>query len=228
MLYTEENVRENLRNRDGKRVFFLGSGDTLTSGARDFLNRERIEIRNAREAAIETYQLLGGGFTHEKPEYMTHLQGDVLVSKAHPRIAFRGIVDLLEAELLLCQSVLGEQERRSVEEILALTRTLIRCDVLNEPVPRGLLCGLTQEQIRKQSHFPQDFYGQPHFMPQFSDGPEILHLNRCRCVARQAELSAVVAFSDREGNPTRVDILQSLNRISSMLYILMIQHKAKK
>ena len=30
MLYTEESVRQNLRNRDGKRVFFLGKGDTLT------------------------------------------------------------------------------------------------------------------------------------------------------------------------------------------------------
>jgi len=27
MLYTEQNVRENLRNRDGKRVFFLGKND---------------------------------------------------------------------------------------------------------------------------------------------------------------------------------------------------------
>ena len=44
MLYTEESVRANLRNRDGKRVFFLGTGDQLTSSARDYLTRERIEI----------------------------------------------------------------------------------------------------------------------------------------------------------------------------------------
>jgi ethanolamine utilization cobalamin adenosyltransferase len=35
----------------------------------------------------------------------------------------------------------------------------------------------------------------------------------------------VEAFSDREGNPTRPDILQALNRMSSMLYILMIRRK---
>ena len=40
MLHTLEAVRENLRNRDGKRVFYLGKGDSLTSGARDFLLRE--------------------------------------------------------------------------------------------------------------------------------------------------------------------------------------------
>ena len=44
MLYTEETVRENLRSREGRRVFFLGKNDRLTSAARDYLSRERIEI----------------------------------------------------------------------------------------------------------------------------------------------------------------------------------------
>ena len=43
MLYSEEAVRANIRNRDGKRVFYLGKGDQLTSSARDWLSRERIE-----------------------------------------------------------------------------------------------------------------------------------------------------------------------------------------
>lgn len=53
MLYTLEAVRENLRNRQGKRVFYLGKGDSLTSGARDFLLRERIDILPASEAKPE-------------------------------------------------------------------------------------------------------------------------------------------------------------------------------
>ena len=83
-----------------------------------------------------------------------------------------------------------------------------------------------QEELRQRSHRPQDFYGQAHFMPEVSDGAAVLWLNRARCAARNAELAAVHAFADREGNPTRVDILQALNRMSSMLYILMIQVKA--
>ena len=50
-------------------------------------------------------------------------------------------------------------------------------------------------------------------------------LNRARCAAREAELRAVAAFSDRDGTPTRSDILRAMNRLSSMLYILMIQLK---
>ena len=53
----------------------------------------------------------------------------------------------------------------------------------------------------------------------------VLKMNLCRSVARRAELAAVAAFRDREGVPTRVDILQAMNRVSSMLYILMIREK---
>ena len=54
MLYNEEAVRANIRNREGKRVYYLGKGDQLTSGARDFLTRERIEILPADQARPQT------------------------------------------------------------------------------------------------------------------------------------------------------------------------------
>ena len=227
MLYTERQVRDNIRNREGRRVFFLGKGDALTPGARDYLTRERIEIRSGEEAKIEEYKLLNGGFIREKPEHMTHLNGDVLVSKTHPRIAFRGAMDMLEAELLLCQLDV-EQVRRELGEILALARSVLCCEVMEEPLPAGKLCGLTEAELRKHSHFPQEYYGQPHFMPEWADGGAILRLNRLRCIARQAELAAVRAFLDGEGNPERTDILQAMNRISSMIYILMVRMKSGK
>ena len=217
MLYDETAVRANIRNRDGKRVFYLRGEDTLTPLARDFLHKERIEILPAQEAKIQRYRLLAGGFAEEKPEHMTHLNGDILVRKTHPRIRFRGMIDLLEAELLLCG--------RETEEILTLARKLIRCDVMNEPVGEFTLYGLSSDQQRQHSHFPQDHYGIPHFMPDYTDSPQVLRLNRCRSICRQAELAAVDAFSDRDGNLTRVDIVQALNRMSSMLYILMIRRK---
>ena len=225
MLYTEQNVRDNVRNREGKRVFFLGRGDQLTASARDWLTRERIPILSGEEAKIEVYRLESGGFLREKPEHMTHLNGDVLVHKTHPRIAFRGAMDTLETELLLCQLVTEPEIRKDLGEVLRLARRLIRCDVLEEPVGEETLCGLTQQELRSHSHRPQDYYGQPHFMPEVSDGAALLQMNRARCAARAAELAAVQAFQDREGLPTRPDILKALNRMSSMLYLLMIQEK---
>lgn len=219
MLYHLQAVKDNLRNRNGKRIFYLGQGDRLTSEAQDFLAREHIEIVPAQEAKKQRYQLLGGGFIEEKPEHMTHLNGDVLVSKTHPGIVFRGAMDTLEAELLLCQLAVPTLEK-PLQEMLDLARKLVACDVLGEPVPEQTLCGLTQEQLRSHSHLPQKFYGQPHFMPAVSDGKEILQLNRIRCAVREAELKAVAAV------PDRTDILRALNRMSSMVYILMIREKS--
>ena len=227
MLYTEEAARANVRTRDGKRVFFLGKSDTLTPGARDFLTRERIEVRPAEEAKIGEYRLLSGGILREKPEHLTHLQGNVLVSKDHPRIAFRGAVDALQAEILLCQLEIPAM-RRELGEILKLARRIMRCDVLEEPLQEEKLCGLTQQELRAHSHRPQDHYGQPHFMPEWEDGPEILRLNRLRCRVRDAERAAVAAFADENGKPARVDLLQAMNRMSSMVYILMIRWKKER
>ena len=227
MLYTEDAVRMNLRNREGKRVFYLGKGDTLTPGARDWLGRERVEILPAEMARPEEYRLLNGGILREKPEHMTHLNGDLLVYKTHPRIEFRGWIDMLESEIVLCQ-LKCKTWRKELGEILALARMLIRCDVMEEPVPEGKLCGLTEKEQRERSHRPQDFYGQTHFMPEFSDGEGVVMLNRCRTVARRAELAAAAAFTDENGCCTRVDILRALNRMSSMIYILMIREKAGK
>lgn len=227
MLYTKETVKANLRNRDGKRVFFLGKGDQMTSDARDYLSRERIPILPAEQARPERYKLLSGGYAEGKPEHMTHLNGDVLVHKTHPRIQFRGAVDTLEAELLLCQQDADPETKQQLGQVLALARSLVRWDVLEEPVQEEKLLGLTQQELRERSHRPQDFYGQPHFMPAAEDGRLLLQINRARCAARAAELAAVEAFCDREGNPTREDILRAMNRLSSGLYLIMIQLKAK-
>ena len=222
MLYTREAVQANIRNREGKRVFYLGPGDRLTPGARDFLTQQNIQILSAAQAKPQEYRLLGGGFIREKPEHMTHLNGDVLVPKTHPRIVFRGAMDTLQAEIILCQLMVPVLTDR-MQELLELARELIACDVLDKPLHWERLLGLTEQQLRERSHRPQDFYGQPHFMPAASDGAPVVWLNHCRCTARRAELAACQAFgTDRE------DIVKALNRMSSSIYLLMIEEKAKQ
>lgn len=227
MLFTEENTRANIRSRDGKRVLFVGREDTLTPGARDWLRRERIEILPREAEQVGQYQLENGGYMDRKPEYMTHLQGTLLVRKDHPRIRFRGKMDSLQAALLLCQEKIPEL-RQELGQMLALSRRILRCEVMGEPLAEEKLCGLTAEQLRGHSHRPQDHYGQGHFMPQWTDGPEILELNRLRCAIRDTERSAVAAFVGEDGRTDREDILRALNRMSSMAYILMIRAKRER
>ena len=220
MLYTQENVRSNIRNREGKRVFYLGEGDSLTPSARDWLQQQRVQILPAAQASVSQYVLENGAIFPEKPEHYTHLRGNILVPKTHPVIAFRGAVDALQAQLLLAQAAVPGPYQPKVDEILQLARKLIRWDVLQEPAEMGTLLGLTPAQLREHSHFPQKYYGIPHFMPACTDGTAMLQLNLARCAARNAELAAAHAFGE-----TRADLLQMINRMSSAIYIVMIQLK---
>ena len=228
MLHTEETVRAGIRVKDGARVYYLSEGDRLTPSARDWLNREGVRILSAKDALPKLYTTPFGGTLTEKPEHMTHLCGNVLVPKSHPRIAFRGMIDALEAEILLCQSTAEKHAElvSALQEMLDFVRSLIRADVLGEPVQEIRLCGLDAEALRERSHHPEKYYGQPHFMPAYTDGMSLLQLNRVRTLVRQTELACYRAFADRDGTVRREDMILALNRLSSLCWILMIRIKA--
>lgn len=168
-LYTEASVRANLRNREGRRVFYLAPGDHLTPGARDFLRSNHIEILSPEAAKPQVYKTLQGAELREKPEHMTHLDAQVLVPKDHPRILFRGCVDSLEADLLLAQREAMDEGYRTIckdlGDALEFARQALRRDVLNEPMEAMRLGGLDPAELRARSHTPQKYYNQPHFMP---------------------------------------------------------------
>lgn len=231
-LFTEEAVRANLRVKDGKRVFYQAEGDRLTPSAREWLRQEHVEILPASLAKPQEFRTVFGATLTEKPEHMTHLEGNLLVMKDHPRIRFRGMVDLVEAEILLCLPTARQEEKTEaatgLEELLTVVRSLIPCDVLGEPVKPLKLLGLSQEELRSHSHLPQKFYDQPHFMPDGRECLTLLSLNRLRTLIRQMELSAFTAFCPNEFSLGREDILQTVNRLSSFVYILMIRLKAKE
>ena len=229
MVFTEEHVRANLRVKDGKRVFYLAAGDKLTPAANSFLRQEHVKVLPATEAKIAEYVTLFGAKLTEKPEHMTHLRGNLLVAKDHPRIRFRGMIDALEAELLLCMDEAKDTGLLPhLREVLQFIRDLIPADVLGEPVKPWNLCGMTAEQLREKSHFPQKYFDQPHFMPAETDGRLILMLNKVRTVVRQTELAAYDAFKTKEGGTDRDDIILALNRLSSLFWIFMIQEKARR
>ena len=119
-----------------------------------------------------------------KPEHMTHLDHKTLVHKDHPRIAFRGWIDRLEAEILLCRLTARErgfpQLCGELDEMLGFVRGMIRCDVLGEKVGEISLGGYTAEQLREYSHYPERYFGQGHFMASGEDEPLLLHVNAFR------------------------------------------------
>lgn len=226
MLYTQESARDAVRTEGGRRVFWLYPGDRLTPAAEDWLKSEGIEVARREKAPGEFTDLRGGIYRH-KPEELTHLSGQILVPKTHPRIVFRGLLDALEAEILLC-GLHCPRWQKELEEMLACCKAMMRADVLGEALPETKLGGLDEAQLRKRSHYPQNYYCQGHFQPNFTDTPALLWLNRLRTLIRQTELRCCAAFTDADGLLTRRDLPKALNRLSSFCYLLMIQERAEK
>ena len=232
-LLTREDVRR-MSDNGTRGPVVVGRDQKLTPGARDWLAAHKIQAvfpagrDDPAAPASAKYRTLFGATLNEKPEHMTHLKGNILVRKDHPRIAFRGMVDALEGELMLAQQASHEYPAlvKELGEALDLVRRLIRCDVLDEPVGELRLCGYDAGQLREYSHYPDKYLGQPHFLPAYTDGPALLAVNKVRTLVRQTELSAYAAFKDVEGNVTRGDIILALNRLSSLMWIMMIKLKA--
>lgn len=220
-VYTEQTARANIRIRNGKRVFFLAQGDHLTPSARMWLCRDGVEI------VTEMEDLPAAGAPqdvceHGKPEDMTHLNAQTMVPKTHPRIRFRGMLDQLQAEILLCAAHASGQRKRELEDMLGLVRKILRCEVLDQPWKEETICGFSEKELREQSQFPQKYFGQPHFMPTPGDSDLLLQLNRLRTIVRATELGACRAM------PHRTDLIRLLNRLSSLVWIWMIRLKKEE
>ena len=229
-LFTEENARASIRVREGRRVFYLSPSDRLTPKARDWLERGGVEGVAGERRPPRHYQTLDGEVLLEKPEHMTHLRENILVFKDHPRIEFRGRIDSLEAEILLAQQASADYPvlRDELEDILGFVRSLIRADVLGEPVGAFQLLGLDAAQLRERSHYPEKYYGQGHFMPSWRDPAALLAVNRVRTAVRETERAAYRAFRAENGAAARDDIILALNRLSSLCWIIEIKLKAGK
>jgi ethanolamine utilization cobalamin adenosyltransferase len=157
-----------------------------------------------------------------KPERMTSLSGNRLVPKTHGRIAFRGALDSLEAEIIEAQ-ILAEEcgepwYRESLAEILAFLRNMLAAEVKEIPLPPPRLFGLSSEELRRQSHDVKGAFGFEHPLPDYTMGPLAARLNLLRTRVREAELLAVRVFSS--GEDEREDLILAMNRLSSALYWL--------
>ncbi|MEG2546049.1 MAG: cobalamin adenosyltransferase [Niameybacter sp.] len=176
----------------------------------------------------ETYETLFGATLTQKPEHMTHLRGNVLVFKDHPRIALRGAIDSLESEILVVQVIADKQGLKQLikdlEEVVRFIRHLLRCEVSGEPVGEFNLQGLSAEELREHSHHPSQYYGMRHFLPNYKQGEIVVYLNKLRALTREAELVAYKAFSNEYGQVEREDIIKAFNRLSSLFWIMMFKY----
>jgi len=151
------------------------------------------------------------------------LRAGQLVSKTHPRIAFRGALDSLEADILEAQLLAVEKKddffRGALGELLLFAREIMSAEVNERPLAPVKLFGLSLDDLHEQSHNVQGFFGFPHPVPDYTMGILPVRLNTLRTRVREVEIVAVRTFSG-ETEQKRDDIVYALNRLSSAVYWL--------
>ena len=230
---TEEAARR--LTADGRREVRLAAEDIVTPAAKTYFQEKRVTLSTdqAPSAAMEDrYTTVFGAVLSEKPEHMTHLRGNLLVFKDHPRIILRGKIDSLESAIILVQAKALEAGDSALsaelEEVITFIRHLLRCEVSGEPVGEFQLLGLDAPALRDQSHHPSKYFGIRHFLPGVQYGPMVAELNRLRTMTRETELAAFQAFKGQHGEMDRVDIIRAFNRLSSLFWIMMFKERQKQ
>lgn len=247
-LITEQDLRAEIGGKD-LRSYRVDRGTIITPSARQYLSDRKIELLVGEEAPAQPTRAAAplppggaegtepkrarfigpdGGTFSEKPEHLTHLSGNRLVTKGHPRIAFRGRMDSLQSKIMELQvravelgnGVLAEE----LDELLDFARSLLAAEVTGRPVDDVPLLGLELDEIRAMSHNPKKTFGLGHIRPHYSMGALCVGLNALRSEVREVELAAFRAFSGNDGALDRLDLLRALNRLSSAFYILMYRH----
>ncbi len=179
------------------------------------------EIKPGGENKYVDYET-GRGYSY-KPENMTHIRGNLLVSKTHPRIVFRGKLDSLEAKIMETQIVAEEMGRSDVvsdlEEIYGFVRGILSAEVNEKPLGEFKLLGMDSGRLRYVSHHVHEEFGIGHYVPSYTMGKLCVALNALRTLVRETELAAAQAFSGDPGKE-RLDIIEALNRLSSCVYIV--------
>jgi ethanolamine utilization cobalamin adenosyltransferase len=248
---TEQEIRLMVRRDEGIRSLTVEKGTLVTLAAQEYLRMKDISLvysglssedfRNqggfgeapqAREEHLPvTFYGPEGESFDAKPEAMTHLLGNNLVYKDHPRIIWRGKLDSLTAMIMEAQVLGWEKDNREyvndLQEILKFLRRLLPCEYKDIPVEEFRLLGLTAEELKARSHDPLKYYGHKHLLMEYRMGALCVRLNTLRTAVRETELAAAAAFKDPEGKPVREDIIKALNRISSLFYIMIFKYLPK-
>lgn len=206
--------------KNGNKEFIISEEMMITPAARDFIKEHDIVV-TVRSGDVHHDKIVNTD--GKKPEDATHLRGGILISKGNPRIAFRGMLDSLGASIIHLQLLAKEEQAdglcASLNEVLLYVRSVLRAEVMDEPLEKIVLFGLSSEQLRYESHHVREIYGIDHPIPDYKMGRLCVGLNCLRTKVRETELAAIRAFKKDE-ICERLDIIEGLNRLSSGVYIL--------
>lgn len=224
-------------------VYVVKKGCILTTSALDYLQDNNIKVakegetlplkidedNNKKEQKFKKNKVYickeTGKRYKKKPECMTQLHDNILVSKCSDRIYFRGKIDSMESLVVYAQAEIAQINDinivKDLDSILDALREIMRADVLEDEIKPVELIGMSFEEIHERSHNPQKYYGiEQCKLGDYKLGRAYALLNLIRSGIREAEVAAAKAFIV-DGKTERADIIETLNRLSSAMHVMM-------
>lgn len=245
MVLTEDKLK-NLYRKEEFKKYVVENGTIMTPSARQFLADKGIEIvkeeaveektavqekvieRVVEKAITPKYIGVAGESYFEKPEHMTQISGNILVKKNDERIIFRGKLDSLQAKWLILQKEFenygNEKLQKDMGSVTIFIKKIVSAEVLDMEMEEIKVLEETLDKIKEISHNPKKFFGIGHlFDISIKNSILVLKLNEMRSNSREIEIAGVTAFLNEKGIVAKKEILKALNRLSSVIYVMMLK-----
>ena len=226
---TEEDIRRRAIEKGGDLA--LSAAERLTPSAMEYIREQRIRVVEGISAQGPA-AVAAPAVQEKSPEScakpgivgqgLTHLDAGSMVAKTHPRIEARGKLDSLMATAVLVQTQFDPKGKLPgmLKDCLAEVKEWIfqslAAEVSGSILPPQSMGGMNMDVLRAVSRNPRQYLHTDHLMPDAALGANIALLNWLRAQVREAELATAKAAL------CRTDIQESLNRLSSAVYVLML------
>ena len=223
-------------------VFEIEKGTLLTPSAKQFLNEKGIRlVIKGEEAPVSTKQNELGEETEEKiiyekpkyvgkngecyfekPEYMTVVDGNVLISKNSKLISLRGKIDTFLAELLLNAKEIEQSSNnkliKDIETVIKFIQNIIVAEKLDKILENQILLDSKTIKDIKEN------FKKGHLLEVSLNSDLTIHkLNRLRFLARELEIQAIDYFVE-DYKVNRKDLLEAFNVLSDVIYIIILKY----
>ncbi|QNE66245.1 ethanolamine utilization protein [Fusobacterium hwasookii] len=230
-------------------VFEIEKGTLLTPSAKQFLNEKGIELvikgeksfvsTKSEEENVEAEEKIfyekpkyvgkNGECYFEKPEHMTVVDGNVLISKNSKLIALRGKIETFLAEVLLTGKEIGltsnnDKLIRDIEIIIKFIQNIMVAEKLDKILEnQTFFDSKSIKDIKEIIENPKEYFKKGHILEISLNSDLTIHKsNRLRFLARELEIQAIDYFVE-DYKVTRKDLLETFNVLSDVIYIIILK-----
>ena len=216
---TENDIRS--RNLAAGGAILLAADERLTPSAAEYAAQLRLRVEQGSAVSCAPENSAAEACECGPSQEFTWLNASTQVPKNHQSIIMRGRLDTLMAQIVLVQTQFDPKNKKPaflkqcLADLYAWAMLTMKGEITGESVsPKGM-GGMDVDTLHLVSRDPKKNLGVEHIVADASMGGNMALLNWLRASVREIEIAAVTC----SGN---MDVICSLNRLSSAVYVLML------